>query len=165
MIKVRPANINDLPLIVAIYNSIIPDRNVTADISPVTIDDKRDWFLSHTGNRPLWIIENMADDIIGWASMRNFYGRPAYTGTAEFSVYLDEKFRGMGYGKAIIGYAIEQSPALGISNLLAFVFEENSNSVALFKKMGFETWARLPEIAEYDDRKCSLLILGFKTSG
>jgi L-amino acid N-acyltransferase YncA len=45
----------------------------------------------------LWIVENDESEIIGWVSFQDFYGRSAYDGTAEISIYLDEKFRGKGY--------------------------------------------------------------------
>lgn len=43
--------------------------------------------------------ENSEKKIVGWLSFQDFYGRKAYDITAEISIYLDEKFRGRGYGK------------------------------------------------------------------
>jgi len=159
---IRNASIADLPTIVSIYNSIIPGRMVTADIEPTSVADKTEWFLSHTPTRPIWMFENESNEIIGWASFKNFYGRPAYSGTAEFSMYLDEKFRSKGYGLQILNYAIQQSPSLQIHTLLGFIFEQNLPSIKLLKKAGFEEWGLLPDVAVLDGKSCSLKILGRK---
>jgi phosphinothricin acetyltransferase len=159
---IRNASIADLPTIVSIYNSIIPGRLVTADIEPTSVADKTEWFLSHTTTRPIWMFENENNDIIGWASFKNFYGRPAYSGTAEFSMYLDENFRNKGYGSQILNYAIQQSPLLQLHTLLGFIFEQNTPSLMLFKKAGFNEWGHLSDVAILDGKSCSLKILGRK---
>jgi L-amino acid N-acyltransferase YncA len=157
----RDAHIEDLPIIVAIYNSTIPGRMVTADTMPVAVADKVQWFNEHNKyTRPLWVVENDEKKTIGWVSFQDFYGRPAYNGTAEISIYLDETERGKGYGKIILKYAIEKSKSLEIRTLLGFIFAHNITSLQLFKKLGFEEWAYLKDVAVLDDKECSLKILG-----
>ena len=109
---------------------------VTADTELVTISDKLKWFHEHTGHkRPLWVVEDAAKKIIGWVSFQDFYGRPAYNGTAEISIYLDENERGKGYGKKCLIHAIEQCISLGIHTLLGFIFAQNKNSLRLFENV------------------------------
>ncbi len=65
----RDAFIEDLPIIVAIYNSTIAGRMVTADTTPVAVADKVQWFNQHNKHkRPLWVVENDDKKIIGWVS-------------------------------------------------------------------------------------------------
>jgi len=157
----RDATIEDLPVIVAIYNSTIAGRMVTADTNPVAVADRVQWFNQHNKyKRPLWIAEDDNGKIAGWISFQDFYGRPAYNGTSEISIYVDENERGKGYGKKMLVYAIEKSPSLGITTLLGFIFAQNISSLRLFEKMGFKEWAHLENIAVLDDRECSLKILG-----
>ncbi|MFP5392615.1 MAG: N-acetyltransferase family protein, partial [Gammaproteobacteria bacterium] len=95
----RLAQPNDLPHIVAIYNSTVASRDVTADTEPVSVASRQQWFDDHQPERrPLWIIhpEGEPDTILGWMSYSNFYGRPAYSGTAELSIYIAESWRGKG---------------------------------------------------------------------
>ena len=47
----RLAIADDLPAIVAIYNSTIPSRQVTADIEPVTVASRLDWFNEHSADK------------------------------------------------------------------------------------------------------------------
>jgi L-amino acid N-acyltransferase YncA len=157
----RDAMIDDLPAIVAIYNSTIAGRMVTADTTPVAVADKVQWFNQHNKyKRPLWVAEDENKKIIGWVSFQDFYGRPAYNGTAEISIYLLENERGKGYGKKMLEYAIAKSPSLGIQTLLGFIFAQNLTSIRLFEKMGFKEWAHLQNVAVLDEKECSLKILG-----
>ena len=53
----RIAQLEDLPRIVAIYNSTIASRMVTADTEEVSIEDRTPWFHEHTPTRrPLWVM-------------------------------------------------------------------------------------------------------------
>jgi L-amino acid N-acyltransferase YncA len=160
MIKYRNATINDLPAIVDIYNSTVAGRMVTADTSPVPVEEKINWFNAHDPvTRPLWLAEEN-EALIGWASFNNFYGRPAYSGTAELSIYLHEDYRGKGYGPKILDHCIAAAPSLQIHTLLAFIFSHNNRSIRLFESRGFTKWAHLPNVAVMDGNRYSLEIFG-----
>lgn len=160
-LQFRHATEADLPRIVEIYNTTIAGRMVTADTSPVTVESRLPWFHAHDSIRPLWMIDSNGSNV-GWMSFQSFYGRPAYNGTVEVSIYLDESARGKGFGKEILQYAIDIAPEFGVQTLLGFIFAHNEPSLKLFMKMGFEEWAHLPEIAVLDGVERSLKILGRK---
>ncbi|WP_437917752.1 N-acetyltransferase family protein [Sphingobacterium sp. LRF_L2] len=156
----RDANIDDLGVIVAIYNSTVASRMVTADTEEISTESRIPWLEAHGSQRPLWIVEDPSGKIYGWVSFQSFYGRPAYNGTAEISIYLDPDARGMGIGKKVLEHSLEKAPSLGIITLLAFIFAHNIPSLALFYRYGFEDWANLPRVAKMDDDEYSLKILG-----
>ncbi|SFV13032.1 GNAT family N-acetyltransferase [Pseudoduganella namucuonensis] len=162
----RPATLNDLPTIVAIYNSTVASREVTADTEPVTVASRLAWFHEHTPERrPLWVIEAAGDNsaepaVLGWISYSNFYGRPAYSGTAEVSIYIAEASRGKGIGRYALEEAIAFAPSIKVHTLLGFIFGHNEPSLGLFAKFGFETWAKLPRVANLDGIERDLIILG-----
>lgn len=157
----RYAALADLPWVVDVYNSIVAGRMVTADTDPVTVESRIPWFEAHDEKHPLWIVEQ-AGEAVGWVSLQKFYGRPAYDITAEISIYLHENTRGKGMGKLILDEAIARSAALGIENLLGFVFAHNIPSMKLFERAGFTHWANMPGIALLDGEYRSLIILGKK---
>jgi phosphinothricin acetyltransferase len=158
--KVRDADWDDLPSIVAIYNSTVSSRMVTADTEPVTVESKEAWFKEHSpSSRPLWVVE-IQGEICGWISFQSFYGRPAYQATTEVSIYIHQDFRGRKLGEYLIGKAIEACPRLHIKTLLGFIFGHNEPSLRLFSKFGFEKWAHLPKVAELDGVERDLIILG-----
>ena len=159
--KFRNANRNDLDRIVEIYNSTVAGRIVTADTEPVSTESKVRWFDEHSADkRPLWMIDTPEHGNIGWLSFQSFYGRPAYNGTVEISIYLDEKVRGKGYGKKVLQYAIDNCRQYGIKTLLGYIFAHNEPSLKLFEHFGFEAWANMPNIAVLDGIERSLIIMG-----
>jgi len=158
--KHRLARFEDLPAIVDIYNSTVASRQVTADTEPITVDSRHAWFAEHTPDkRPLWVVEE-AGQVIGWLSFSNFYGRPAYSGTAELSIYLAESARGKGLGAYFLNEAIAFAPEIAVHTLLGFIFGHNTASLKLFEKFGFERWAHMPRVATLDGIERDLDILG-----
>ncbi|MCW3480807.1 GNAT family N-acetyltransferase [Neisseriaceae bacterium JH1-16] len=156
----RLASTADLPAIVAIYNSTVASREVTADLEPVSVESRQAWFDAHQPQRrPLWVLEQDGE-VLGWASLSDFYGRPAYQGTAELSVYLREDCRGRGLARRLLDEAIARAPALGIDTLLGFIFGHNQPSLTLFERYGFQRWGDLPAVAELDGVKRDLIIVG-----
>lgn len=155
----------DLPQIVGTYNATIPSRLVTADLEPVSIESRQAWFQAHNEHhRPLWIIES-GGHYAGWMSFNSFYGRPAYSGTVEVSIYLEAQFRRKGLGRICLQKAISEAPGRQVHTLLGFIFGHNTPSLRLFEQFGFKTWAHLPEVANMDGHFRDLLILGLKTGG
>lgn len=150
----------DLPNIVSTYNSTIPSRLATADLEPVTVESKQQWFESHSNTkRPLWVVM-VNKNYVGWMSFSSFYGRPAYDGTVEVSIYLEESARGKGLGKVCLQKACEVCLELNIHTLLGFIFDHNQPSLHLFYTMGFEKWAHLPKVAHMIDAERGLIIMG-----
>lgn len=157
---IRDAVLTDLPSIVEIYNSTISSHMVTADLQPITVDDRLSWFHSHIPNqRPLWVAE-LDNQVAGWLSVRSFYGRPAYHITAELGVYVAPHYRHCGVGSQLLQGVIHQSPHFGLSSLLGFIFAHNHPSLNLFKKFGFQQWGYLPKVAEFDGMRRDLVIVG-----
>ncbi|MGH8856043.1 MAG: GNAT family N-acetyltransferase [Telluria sp.] len=162
----RLATRDDLPVIVDIYNSTVASREVTADTDPITVESREQWFADHTPERrPLWVIHDAHDSsekpaVLGWLSYSNFYGRPAYSGTAEVSIYIAESTRGKGIGRYCLELAIAFAPKVKVHTLLGFIFGHNAPSLALFEKFGFEKWAQLPGVATLDGIERDLIILG-----
>jgi phosphinothricin acetyltransferase len=160
-ITYRDALLADLPKIVAIYNTTIASRLVTADTEPVSVESRVAWFDAHSSDkRPLWMIENEANETLGWVSFQSFYGRPAYNATVEISIYLDTLQRGKGLGRVVLQHCIGQAPNYNMKTLLGYIFAHNEPSIKLFKSLGFEDWALFPNIAELDGVERSLRILG-----
>ena len=157
----RNATLEDLPKIVEIYNSTIPSRMVTADTEEISVESRLQWFTEHNPEtRPLWIIENQEKEIVGWVSFSSFYGRPAYNGTVEISIYMHENSRGKGYGKKVLRYCIDNAREFGVKTLLGFIFLHNEPSIKLFRHFGFEDWGMFPDVAVLDGVERSLVILG-----
>src|SRR5438477_9341469 len=96
---IRDAVGSDLPAIIDIYNAAIATRLSTAQLEPVTVENRRHWLTEHSSDRyPFWVLE-IDGQIAGWLTLKSFLPRCAYRGTAEVSVYVSEKFRRRGIGR------------------------------------------------------------------
>lgn len=152
----------DLERIVDIYNTTIASRSVTADLEPVTAEDRMQWFEEHSeDHRPIWVMKD-GEAIIAWLSFSRFHSRAAYDATAEISVYIDPAYRSRGIGSLFFRRAIEDCPRLGIRNVIALVFGHNEASLALLRKFGFEQWGLLPGVATLDGIDRDLVYMGLK---
>ncbi len=157
---IRIATEDDLPAIVAIYNATVPGRMATADLEPVSVDDRRGWFRAHSPDRrPIWVDER--DGVVaGWLSLGVFYPRAAWDRTAEVSVYVDPEWRRRGVAAGLLRCAIEAAPSLGVHAVTGLVFGHNEPSLALFRNAGFDVWGRMPEVTDLDGALCDVVIVG-----
>jgi L-amino acid N-acyltransferase YncA len=159
---IRIATLEDLSAIVEIYNSTIPSRMVTADLEPVAIASRLNWFGEHNpSTRPLLVLER-EQIIMGWLSLQSFYGRPAYQATAEVSIYIANSYLHQGWGSYLLKHAISMCPKWQVNTLLGFIFSHNYPSLSLFEKFKFERWGYLPKVANLDGIERDLIIMGLR---
>ena len=157
---VRDAAEADLPAIIEIYNAATATRNSTARFDPVSVEERLPWFHRHSPNAfPLWVAE-IEGQIAAWLSFHEFIRRPAYRGAVEISIYVHEKFRRRGIGRALLQRAIAEAPRLNVRALLGYVLGHNEVSLRLFEDAGFERWGRLPRLARFENAERDLVILG-----
>ncbi|HST30697.1 MAG TPA: GNAT family N-acetyltransferase [Chthoniobacterales bacterium] len=160
-IRIRDARQSDLPPIIRIYNAAIRTRMSTAQLETVTLEGRRDWLNDHSPSRhPFWVLE-IDGQIAGWLTLKSFLPRGAYRDTAEVSVYVNEKFRRRGVGRALLSEAISRAPELGIMAMIGLIFAHNQPSLRLFSELGFEKWGLLPGVARLDGVERDLTIVGW----
>ncbi|WP_296402875.1 GNAT family N-acetyltransferase [Psychrobacter sp.] len=159
---IRLAKPDDLAQVVAIYNQSIAGKASTADLTPVTIADRKIWFDDHLNNphRPIYIMTNATGSIVAWGSFSDVKSRLAYHISSEISIYVAESGQGLGLGKQMLQWMLSQAPQLGITNILALIFGHNKPSLALFNKFGFEQWGKLPNVCDMQDFRADIIILG-----
>lgn len=158
--QLRLAQRDDLQIIVSIYNDTIASRQVTADVSPVTEAERIPWFEAHQQvTRPLYVV-TQAKRVIGWFSLSDFYGRPAYNGFAEVSIYLDPQVRGQGIGRQLLQDIEPIALKCGVRDLLGIIFSHNHVSIKLFASQGYQHWGELPYVAKMDESEYSVTLMG-----
>src|SRR5260370_41623246 len=78
--KIRDAVEADLPAIIKIYNAAVATRVATAQLEPVTLEERRNWLKDHSPDRhPFWVLE-IDSRIAGWLTLKPFFPRRAYRG-------------------------------------------------------------------------------------
>jgi phosphinothricin acetyltransferase len=76
-------------------------------------------------------------EVVGWAALSLVSERCVYSGVAEVSVYVEERARGQGVGRALLGALVRSSEAAGIWTVQAGIFPENEASLGLHRACGF----------------------------
>ena len=158
---IRVATLDDLPTLVEIYNQAVDERFATADLRPVTIEQRRPWFDDHDpATLPIYVFAE-GGAVLGWCSLSAYRsGREAVLGTAEISYYVARAARGRGVGSMLVQHAVDDAPQLRKRVLFAILLEKNRASVRLMERCGFELWGRLPDVAMIDGELVSHLYYG-----
>ncbi len=161
--KIRLATFEDLDAMVTIYNQAIAAGQKTADISSVTVEDRKKWFDEHTPDHyPIWIAE-IDESIVGYLTISAYRpGRQALRHTAEVSYYIHSAFQRQGIASTLLQHAIEKCPSLEIKTLFAILIDTNTASIRLMEKFGFEKWGHMPRIAEFDEIEVGHLYYGLR---
>lgn len=76
-----------------------------------------------------------------------------------YAIALYDRFRGMGVGSAMTGYALELARSIGYEQIELEVAEENDNGRNLYKKFGFVETGKIPDAMRYEDGSYTDLVL------
>ena len=132
-------------------------------LDPVSVEERPTMVSTRTRliTYPLWVAERRATGPSAWLSLESFLPRCAYRGTAEVSVYVDERFSATRIGqRSFAATLFVRAPALGINALVGHIFAQNEPSLKFFERAGFERWGYLPRVARLDNGRCDLVIVG-----
>ena len=156
----RLATSDDLPGIAAIYNAAISTGSSTADVQPISVSMAGKAFRhSDAVQRPV-IVAEKNDQVLGYLTVSDFSGRPAYQTAAEISYFVHPEHLDEGIGRLLIQEAIRRATYTHIRSIVAFIFEDNTSSLALAKDLGFEKWGRIPEVMEIDGQWKAVFLVG-----
>lgn len=86
--------------------------------------------------------------LLGWAALSPVSSRCVYAGVAEVSVYVAERARGQGVGRALLERLVAESEDAGVWTLQAGIFPENTASVQLHHRCGFRTVGRRERLGQ-----------------
>jgi L-amino acid N-acyltransferase YncA len=161
MVDIRIARQEDIGKIVEIYNQAIPTHRSTGFISLLTVEDIQDWFNKHKPDfYPIFVAE-IGSRVVGWNSISAYREkRLAFRYCAETSYYIDNEFHRQGIATQLLSHVIDQCKHLQIKTLIAYILEFNEASMGLMEKFGFERWAFLPNIADFDGKEAAHTIYG-----
>lgn len=77
------------------------------------------------------------ETVVGWAALSPTSSRIDYKGVCEISIYIDEKHKRKGLGKALMREIIDEAERNEIWTLQSVIFQENKASIKLHEKCGF----------------------------
>jgi len=135
--SIRPARLDDLPRLGAIYGHYVEHSAATFDLEPRDEAALRAWFDAYPGGPHRLVVLETDEGIQGYASSGRFKTRPAYDISVEISVYLAPDARGHRYGSRLLEHLLDVLPGEGLHRAYAGVALPNPASCALFESHGF----------------------------
>jgi phosphinothricin acetyltransferase len=139
---IRTARPEDSGAIAAIYAPFVRDSHVSFETEPPTAAEIAARIRTTLTYAP-WLVHEAGGEVDGYAYGSRFRDRPAYSWSAEASVYVREDRRGRGIGRALLAALLEALAERGFRNAFAIIALPNEPSIALFESLGFApagTW-------------------------
>ena len=139
-IRVRPAVLDDLPALTAIYNHYIVNTTITFDLQPFAPEGRRAWFDEHAavGRHRLLVAADADGTVAGYATTSRWRPKAAYDTTVESSVYCRPDALGRGVGTQLYAALFEALAVEDIHRVVAGIGQPNPASAALHQRFGFK---------------------------
>ena len=129
---VRPLDPDDYLAVAAVFAEGIATGLATFETVPPTWEK---WDANHL--REHRFVAELNGEVVGWAAVVPYSQRAVYRGVGEESVYVAERARGRGVGRALLEAVIESARDGGLWTLQAGIFPDNLASLELHRRLGF----------------------------
>jgi phosphinothricin acetyltransferase len=150
---IRGLEQRDWPAVKAIFEEGIATRAATFETE---VPSWEDWDGAHLSLR---LVAEEDGEVVGWAALSPYSARECYRGVAESSVYIAERARGRGIGRALMERLVRDSEEAGFWTLQAGVFPENEESLALHRRCGFRVVGVRERIGRLDGEWRDVVLL------
>lgn len=152
----RPAELRDVPAILAVWNPLIRETSITF----TTLEKTPEGLAADIAARgPAFLVAEESGAVLGFASYGPFRSGPGYAFTGEHTVILDAPARGRGVGRALMVRLEGEARRAGLHVLVAGVSGENPGAIAFHEAIGYRQVARMPEVGRKFGRWMDLVLL------
>lgn len=171
---VRPATVDDLPAIAAIYA-----HYVAASVATFELDapDLAEWQRRHAAiavARLPFVLTERDGVVAGYAYCAPWKTRPAYRTTVEDSVYVAPGAVGQGCGAELLAALLEMSRAVGVREVIAVIAADVRSdsgeaggaeaSLRLHRRFGFRDAGRLERVGFKHGRWIDTVLLQWSSA-
>lgn len=148
-IIIRPSRDSDVEPMMAIYRRHIR-RGIEEGVEdsgmpePDDLKDRRKNLRSH---RLPHLVATLDGEVVGYAYVVPFRKRPAYRYAAKHSIYVHHGHLGRGIGRLLMQELIDACAAVGLHQLIGYIDADNTASLGLHERFGFDRVGLLRGIA------------------
>ncbi|KGQ39183.1 GNAT family acetyltransferase [Gallibacterium anatis] len=144
---IRPAQQQDLPALLAIYNHEILNGVATFDLQPKSLAERQSWFDEHNKNNHPLLVAEQDGAVLGYASLSRYAEKAAYNSTVELSVYIAPSARRQGIASQLMHAVIELAKKDNATHLImSLITGTNQASISLHQKFGFNKVGTLHQV-------------------
>jgi phosphinothricin acetyltransferase len=147
------------PDVLAIYAEGIATGDATFETEAPT------WAAFDAARLPAHRLVAVSDGtVLGWTAVSAVSSRCVYAGVVEHSVYVAQRARGRGVGRALLEALIASTEAAGIWTIESGVFPENVASLALHRRVGFRVVGTQERVGQHFGRWRDVVLLERRSS-
>jgi L-amino acid N-acyltransferase YncA len=145
--KLRPATLDDIPAITAIYAHAVRHGTASFELEPPTEAEMTRRMQAVLDGKFPYLAVEVDGRLAGYAYASLYRTRPAYRFTVENSVYVAPDMHRRGIGKALLERLIEECTARGYRQMIAVIGDsDQAASIGVHKACGFEPAGNLKSI-------------------
>jgi L-amino acid N-acyltransferase len=137
-IQIRDATLDDSEAIRAIYNDAVLNTTAVFDYVAREPQAQRDWMTMKAQQKLPVLVATADDAVVGYSSFGQFRPWPAFLYCVENAIYIAPDRRGQGIGQTLLAALITAAADRGLRSMVAAITVENTASLHLHEKLGFE---------------------------
>src|ERR1700721_831870 len=148
-ILVRASRDSDVEAMLTIYRRHIRrgvEESVDDNGTPEP-DDLRDRRKNLRSHRLPHLVASYGGEVVGYAYVVLFRKRPAYRYAVKHSIYVHREHVGRGVGRRLMQELIDVCAANGFRQMIGYIDADNTASLAIHEKFGFQRVGLLPAVA------------------
>ena len=146
-LTVRDAQVSDMAQVLEIYTHYVLQSLSTFEETPPSLEQLRQRRLDVLRLDLPYLVAMLDGDVVGFTYATGYRPRAAYRHTIEDSVYVAPGMGGRGVGSALLRALIRQCATGPWQQMVAVIGNsENAGSIALHRRMGFQTVGTLRSV-------------------
>ncbi len=111
-----------------------------------------DMFRQMAHGYPSGAIADQNGVVVGFGMLRAHNPMPVFSGTAEWTCFIDRRHTGAGLGKTMLAFLESGGRQMGITNILAHISSLNEASIGFHLKHGFTECGRFENVGKKNGR-------------
>ena len=153
--RIRHATSDDIDQILAIWNPIIRDTDITF----TTIAKTRSDVQAMCDRVEPLLVAIRDGSLLGFASFAAFRGGPGYAHTAEHTIHLAPGAQRNGVGRALLSDLEDAARAQDLHCLIAAISATNAPARAFHAACGYVECGTLPEVGTKFGKRLDLVLM------
>ncbi|AET63864.1 GNAT family N-acetyltransferase [Methanothrix harundinacea] len=144
-LELEPISSEDREEIVEIFNFYV-DNSFAAFPEDRVPGKFFDLLMEASRGYPAFVARGARGQVLGFGLLRSHHPMPAFSRTAEITIFVHPESRGMGIGRSLALRLIDEAKGRGITSILAGISSRNDGSIAFHRRLGFRERGRFKAI-------------------
>lgn len=135
---IRRCEMRDANVIHSIYSFHVVTGTASFELEPPSLEEMTTRVQGLLANDYPFLVGTVEGQVICYSYAGPYRVRPAYRGTVETSIYLQDDMRNRGYGKQLLSKLVDDATIRGFRQMVAIIGDaQNAGSIAIHAATGF----------------------------